>query len=220
MRKINSILLMIAILPAITFADGNVKTIPMPKPAAVTVQSQTNENDSPAALLGANQQPAAQSGGKPSMSPVEQLDELRTQEMILKEQLNVVKLQEQIAEARGQSPQQAGSGGRDPARVVMLPSVKSMGGVNGKYTAVVVYPDGSTLTVKQGGTLSDGSRVIHIGPDGVVVVTAIGIRTLPMATAPTANSSQPGGAVAPLQAPPIQHFPTSSDSAQSNPNGN
>lgn len=156
-------------------------------------------------------------------SAVMKIDGLHTEIAILNEELQVVKLRQEIAKATGASgARPAGNTPRDSSSVappagVVLPSVKSISGIGRSLGAELVYPDGSVLNVRAGGVLSDGSRVTRISKEGVVVHTASGVRALPMYTPPTPGESSRNSAAMPLVAPPLEPRPPSVDSTSNSP---
>jgi len=205
---------------------------PAAAPSASTVNQAQASPYIPVAPVPQTYQGNAQQSSPQTTSPVisdtsatMQLDSLRTEAAILQEQLTVTKLQADIHSARsGNKPGTPltgyNSGSSDsltPPNVVMLPSVKSVQGINGKLTAEIVYENGSTLKVHVGQRLSDGSIVKYIGNDGVSITTRLGVRVLPMYNPEANQASVPSTPTnTPLQTPPLpaamQKMPPSTDS--------
>ena len=99
------------------------------------------------------------------------LFELERQEALLKKEISIRKLQDQL---KGPGTKKVLETGAKGSPITLLAA-----GFEGKRYAILEWNDGRRIRVRQGETLPDGSRVVRIDGSGVSVRTRGGIRTYP-----------------------------------------
>jgi type IV pilus biogenesis protein PilP len=127
---------------------------------------------------------------------VSRLGRLRAQETLLRAELAIAKLKAAIARERVSSALSTA-----PSGLVVLPEVRSVGGLARQVHAVVQYPDGSRMTVRAGSILANGIRVIRVQRRGVWVRLPAGqVRALGFAPGSLPALQTPGAPFIPARA--------------------
>lgn len=122
------------------------------------------------------------SSGAPSPS-LGNLYELRRQEALLKREIRIRKLKEQLKGKPRKKVIETGGKG--------TPMTLLAAGLEGRRFAVLSWPDGRRIRVRQGETLPDGSRVLRIDGSGVSVSRRGSVETYPFGETPV--SAKAGG---------------------------
>lgn len=99
------------------------------------------------------------------------LFDLERQEALLKKELSIQKLKDQL---KGHGPKKVLETGSRGAPITLLAA-----GFEGNRYAILEWNDGRRIRIRQGETLPDGSRVVRIDGSGVSVRTRGGVRTYP-----------------------------------------
>ncbi|BAM06301.1 hypothetical protein [Leptospirillum ferrooxidans] len=111
------------------------------------------------------------------------LFELKRQETLLKREIAIKKLQKQLS---GHSAKKTLDTGTQGSPMTLLAA-----GIDGNRYAVLAWPDGRKIRVREGEKLPDGTRVIRIDGSGVSVQKRGSIVTYPYGEA--SGSRQGGG---------------------------
>ncbi|MHB1287309.1 MAG: hypothetical protein ACYCYP_12300 [Leptospirales bacterium] len=113
--------------------------------------------------------------------------ELKRQEALLRREISIKKLKDQLKGSRSKKVLDTGAKGS--------PMTLLAAGFEGKRYAILEWNDGRRIRVRQGETLPDGAQVVRIDGSGVSVRTRGGIRTYPYGEAP---GNQNGGGYPPF----------------------
>ena len=104
------------------------------------------------------------------------LFELKRQEALLRREISIKKLKDQLKGPRAKKVFDTGAKGS--------PMTLLGAGIEGKRYAILSWPDGRRIRVRQGETLPDGARVIRIDGSGVSVRKRGSVVTYPYGDAP------------------------------------
>ena len=126
------------------------------------------------------------------------LFDLHRQETLLKREIEIRKLKEQLAGSDGKGPKKKLDTGTKKSPMTLLAA-----GIGGSRYAVLFWPDGRRIRVRQGETLPDGSRVIRIDGSGVSVGMRGSVVTYPFGEPPASRGSGGFPAMSGFMPPPV-----------------
>lgn len=107
------------------------------------------------------------------------LFDLKRQETLLKREIEIRKLKDQLNRSSGKGPKKSLDTGTKGSPMTLLAA-----GVDGARYAVLSWPDGRRIRVREGEILPDGSRVVRIDGSGVSVRKRESVVTYPYGEAP------------------------------------
>lgn len=175
--------------------SGTVNRAPFPGPSLVNPaqapaktpgpEASGKERDNPSPRSTSPHPPGAGTPGTPEKASgttrrsLGNLFELERQETLLKREISIRKLKDQL---KGPGTKKVLETGAEGSPITLLAA-----GFEGKRYAVLEWNDGRRIRVRQGETLPDGSRVVRIDGSGVSVRRRGGVRTYPYGQSPERN---------------------------------
>lgn len=135
----------------------------------------------------------------------QKLTRIEAETAVLKATARKAEVQAQISMKRAEIAQRDAETRRTAPQAAEAPQLRGIEGVGGRLYATLELPHRGTMDVAAGDRLPDGSRVVSIRPNEVVMETAarrrISLTGNTMALAPAAA---PSYVPAPMQAPPSE----------------
>lgn len=134
---------------------------------------------------GAGSPGAPEAASGTSQGSLGNLFELQRQEALLKREISIRKLKDQLKGPRAKKVLDTGAKGS--------PMTLLAAGFEGKRYAVLEWNDGRRIRVRQGETLPDGARVVRIDGSGVSVRKRGSVVTYPYGESPETTNRGGGG---------------------------
>lgn len=135
-------------------------------------------------------------------TPAEQLTRIEAETAVLKATARKAEVQAQISSKRAEIAQREAEARRNaPVQGADGPQLRGIEGVGGILYATLELPQRGTMDVSAGDRLADGSRVVSIRPNEVVIETASKRRIRLTGGMTAAAAVSPSHAAAPAPAP-------------------